>query len=467
MYAKNQSKQNKQKGIALIVAMLFVMVFSALSVAMFSMSSGNSLVASNLHKVNAARSSAESGLEVVHYYLAQAEIPPMTDKVGWFGELKRQLFTEILPSEISKNYDFNEDTGVGTVTVGSTSPVALDSDRFFTAKVWDSGVSGDRINILVTGNAHGIERKIQGSFNYGVRKKSVFDYGVASKGAVTTSNISMDGVNLRIEADMYIESMTNNQALTIGNSQVAGDVKIVNPDGYVSMTGNSSIGGETGINALQNHVEVGVDPTEFPYPNTSHFEQFVNGITINSDNIDSYSSNATLDNVRIAPGTNPTFDGNTTINGVMYIEQPNVVTFGGTATITGVIIGNGDMNDNSGTNQLLFGGTVNSSSVASLPESYGELRDETGTFVMAPGFAVSMGGDFGTLNGCIVANGFKTYGGATGTIGGSIVNYSPETMVLGGNDLYFNRSGLTDIPAGLVQEIVVYYDPSTYDEGPF
>ncbi|MHC4232642.1 MAG: hypothetical protein ACYSTW_08595 [Planctomycetota bacterium] len=55
MYAKNQSKQ---KGIALIVAMLFVMVFSALSVAMFSMSSGNSLVASNLHKVNAARSSA-------------------------------------------------------------------------------------------------------------------------------------------------------------------------------------------------------------------------------------------------------------------------------------------------------------------------------------------------------------------------------------------------------------------------
>jgi len=62
----------KHKGIALVVAMLFVMVFSALSVAMFSMSSGNSLVASNLHKVNAARSSAESGLEVVRYYLAQA-----------------------------------------------------------------------------------------------------------------------------------------------------------------------------------------------------------------------------------------------------------------------------------------------------------------------------------------------------------------------------------------------------------
>ena len=79
MYAKNQSKQ---KGIALIVAMLFVMVFSALSVAMFSMSSGNSLVASNLHKVNAARSSAESGLEVVHYYLAQAEIPKETGDKG-------------------------------------------------------------------------------------------------------------------------------------------------------------------------------------------------------------------------------------------------------------------------------------------------------------------------------------------------------------------------------------------------
>jgi type II secretory pathway component PulK len=81
MYAKNQSKQ---KGIALIVAMLFEMVFSALSVAMFSMSSGNSLVASNLHKVNAARSSAESGLEIVRYYLAQVEIDGDVSEDQWF-----------------------------------------------------------------------------------------------------------------------------------------------------------------------------------------------------------------------------------------------------------------------------------------------------------------------------------------------------------------------------------------------
>jgi hypothetical protein len=151
---------------------------------------------------------------------------------------------------------------------------------------------------------------------------------------------------------------------------------------------------------------------------------------------------------------------------VMYIEQPNVVTFEGQATITGVIVGDGDVSDNSGDNQLIFSGGAESSSVESLPqtEQYAGLHDETGTFVMAPGFAVSMAGDFGTVNGCIVANGIDMEGSTKGTIGGSIINYSTELMTLGGSNLLFNRSGNTEVPAGLILEIVMHYDPSTYDE---
>ena len=38
-------------------------------------------------------------------------------------------------------------------------------------------------------------------------------------------------------------------------------------------------------------------------------------------------------------------------------------------------------------------------------------------------------------------------------------------MELTGNgDLYFNRSGLTEVPAGFVPEVVMRYDPSNYCE---
>ena len=59
MYRKKRSFK-KRKGIALLVAMIFVIVFSALSVAMFSMSTGNTRIAANLHTVNEARSAAEA-----------------------------------------------------------------------------------------------------------------------------------------------------------------------------------------------------------------------------------------------------------------------------------------------------------------------------------------------------------------------------------------------------------------------
>ncbi len=470
--------QKKHKGIALIVAMLFVMVFSALSVAMFSMSSGNSLVASNLHKVNAARSSAESGLEVVRYYLAQAEIPGMMPQSQWFEELQSQLLSGILPSGMYAYPVENEDGEVTTVTIGASSPVTLDGNKSFTAQVWDSG---NRINILVVGNASGIERKIQGSFIYGEKPEpySVFNFGIATKGPLNLDgNILLDGVNISVESDVYIESMSYNNALDIiGGSQIAGDVKIVNPDGYVTLQGGqAAIGTDengdpvTGIEAITNHVEVGAPETNFPIPNASHFEPYVTGITI--DSTTDLSALATLDNVRIAAGTgtaeNPlTIDGGTQINGVFFIEQPNVVNFGGGVNITGIIVGDGDYTDNSATNTITFEGGVSSNSAADLPESFGDLRNESGTFMMVPGFEVSMGGNFGTLNGCIAANGVNFYGTAGGTIGGSVLNYSDQPMVMEGNgDLYFNRTGDAEIPDGFdsVLNIVIKYDPSDYDE---
>jgi hypothetical protein len=454
----------RQKGIAMAAALLFVAVFSALSVGMFSLCRQNTIAAVNLHSVNQARSSAESGLEILRYYMQQIEIPGMTSEDQRFDQVVSALTgsSSILPNGF--NWSLNDDGTV--ISFGNLeSPISLGGEKAFYAQMWADGTNG--VNVRVKGVSGTLERTIRSEFTYGTRQRTVFDFGVATKGPLSLKSLTLDGVNLRVESDVYIESSITNGALTIQNAQIAGDVKIVNPSAYVTMSGGqSSIGGEQGASAIQNHVEIGVQSTEFPTPNPGYFEQYVNGITLNSSNISSYTNNATLENVRIAAGTNPKFTGNTIIKGVLYIEQPNVVEFGGNADITGLIVGDGDYNDNSASNKVTFTGTVNSTGVASLPqtEQFAGLHDETGTFIMAPGFAVEFGGNFGTLNGCIAANGVRTYGSAGGVIGGSIVNYSTTPMKLEGSGLFFNRSGITDLPAGFVPEILIHYNPAAYEE---
>ena len=70
-----------------------------------------------------------------------------------------------------------------------------------------------------------------------------------------------------------------------------------------------------------------------------------------------------------------------------------------------------------------------------------------------------------TLGGAIAANGVEFFGNAGGKIRGSVINYADKAMMVWGNsDLYFNRSGLTKVPAGFVPEIVLKYDPASYSE---
>jgi len=289
-----------------------------------------------------------------------------------------------LVSFMRSDMDLNADiTSEHTLGVSlDVDSVSLDSsgDQSFSTTI--EPVDNDTVHVEVTGRDGVITRTVGINYTFGVRQESVFDYGVASRGPVHLSgNIDLDGTNIAVEASVYIESDTDDDALSIiGNSQIAGDVIITDPDGTVSLQGGQAgIGGDTGQEAIDNHVTTGAPLTEFPTPNTDHFEQYVNGVTIDSDT--DTSSDTTFQNVRIAAGTNPTFSGNVTLEGVVFIETPNVVTFAGNANVTGVIVGDGDIDDNSGTNQIIFLGNVSSQSVSQLPgdSQFDGLHDETGT----------------------------------------------------------------------------------------
>jgi hypothetical protein len=454
-----------RRGAILIIAVIFVAIFSSFALAMLTMSSTNVQVADNHYEANRAFESAQSGLEVMRYWLGRVAMLGDVSPGDRFTNMVNLVDTDLGTAGISADKTYDESGNPVAVNLNNINISSL-AAQSFSASIQKTA-NLDVVQLNITGNADSITRTISANCLFETREDNVFDYGVATKGPLNLlGNIAMDGTNVAVESDVYIESSSQNEALSIiGNSQIAGDVTITNPDAYVTLQGGQAgIGGETGEAALD-HVSVGNDPVEFPVPLTGYFEQYVEN-TFDPAADDTAADN-TFENIRIPGGTNPTFSGSTTLNGIVFIETPNVVTFSGNVDITGIIVGDGDMNDNSGENQIIFLGNVSSSPVTDLPETeqFDGLRDETGTFLMAPGFSASFGGSFETLNGAIAANGINFFGNAGGTINGSIVNYSDTPMMLGGNNnLYFNRSSDTEVPAGFESEIILNYDSSSYSE---
>jgi hypothetical protein len=441
--------------------MIFVLVFSALAVSMSTLSGTNLQIAENQRKADSARGCAESGVEIIRFWLNRFSVAGATEQSLVFNELASHASAHSLQSDLTANTISNITTSYDGTTL--TIPnVTLDSENSKSFSAVITQLDADTLQMDVTGVYKTLTRTIRANYNFGVRLHTVFDYGVATKGPLhLAGNIELEGANVQVESDVYIVSEYSNLALEIiGNSSIAGEVHISNPLATADLQGGqASVGGETVPEAYE-HITSGIGDVEFPVPNPEYFEHYV------AEDIN--LTETTFVNVRIPPNTNPFFAGGVTFNGVVFIETPNVVTFSGHVNITGIIVGDGNINDDSGANRIDFLGTVNSNPVDDLPGSFGELVNETGTFLMAPGFSTSFQGDFETINGAIAANGIDFSGNAGGIIEGSVLNYSDQAMDLSGNNsLVFNRYADTEIPAGFEPEIVLKYVHESYSEGPF
>jgi hypothetical protein len=71
--------RRKSSGVALIISMIFIAVFSALAVSMVAMSDTNAQIAENHHKANSAIAAAQSGLECGKYLVATVTLPSTGD----------------------------------------------------------------------------------------------------------------------------------------------------------------------------------------------------------------------------------------------------------------------------------------------------------------------------------------------------------------------------------------------------
>lgn len=454
----------KHRGAVLIISMIFIVIFAALGVSMATLSGSNVQLASNHQQVNRALSATESGLDVVRYHLSNVTISGSVSPSSRLQTVAAALQSNLADAGVT-NIVTNYDPATTTLNI---SEVTLSSQTSQSFGAVISQTDPNSLQVDITGSSRQFSRTIRTNFDFSSSASGIFDFGVATKGPLSlTGNAKIQGLNSTDEANVYIESPDELLALgMIGNSQIEGDVSVVNSDAFATVTGNSSIGGEAGQEAIDNHVSFGADSVELPTPDTSTFVSYATNIVDASTDT---HGNQTFENIRIAAGTNPTFSGNITINGVVFIESPNTVAFTGNTTITGLIVADGDLDSPISTDQIQFGGNLTSHSVSQLPSDlvFDGLRDQTGTFILTPGFGCSFTGNFNTVNGAIAANGISFTGNANGIITNSVINYSQEPMSLTGNArLRFDRSASVDNPSGFSTDQVLEFVPSSYSELP-
>jgi hypothetical protein len=463
MKPSNLRSRRTRRGAALILSMIFIVMFIALAAAMATMSGANVQLASNQHHANEALNSAHSGIEIVRYYLNGISIPVGTPANRLDG-ISQELGQKVADVQsINPVYDAT----LKELTIPLVSLSASGNTSFSATVTYGANADGtpdyDTLDVTITGNGGQATKQVGVSYAFTEIGNPIFDYGIATKGPLLTQgSVDVDTFNESFWADIYIESLNSSLALEmIGKSSIAGKVMIANGAANFTIANSSSVYGASGSDAGQ-YVTCGVDQCTFPVPNPTQFEPYIQNVYDPAT-----STGPTFTNIEIPAGTNPSFGGGTTINGIMYVRQPNSVTFRGNCTINGIIIAEGDVENPSELNELDFNGTVTGYDTSSLPPSlFGDLTEKTGTFILAPGFRVSFGGNSSMINGVIAASGVEFYGNAGGQINGSIINYSELRMDLQGNtDLVFNRSGADEIPAGFEPSTTLNFVANSYSEG--
>ncbi|MDD4889876.1 MAG: hypothetical protein PHU85_08075 [Phycisphaerae bacterium] len=450
----------RRRGFSSLIATFYVALFSGLAIAFVAFSSLNSAIAGNARAEQAALTAAESGLSIVRYRLSEISLNVKLSPTECFAAIGQSL----------------SDAFNGTVNLGGRS-VSASGTRVYVPPInVDLNVPGANFDAEIVPVAQGYQVTVTGA--YGTVRRPIrilvveqlgpVDNSIMKNGIVSRGSVHMNGsatLHSNVPGGAAIMSLDPDASppIHVGGSGVFdGDFYMVKPD----VTASQVVGGsalflnpETGYyesNAAA-HVHSGVAEPQFPRVNTAVFDQLIATLpktTITSESDLTHVS--TLHNTLIRAGTNPRFQNGMTITGLVYIEWPNNVTFGGSVNLTGMIVCQPPPFEPSiyasPTNDMIFNGAINSSGAENLPDTpeYAGLRSQKGTFLLAKDYEVLFNGAMGTVNGSIYASDLTMNGATTGTVRGSIlVDRRVEFVKNGSTNVMFQVSADAQLPSGL------------------
>ena len=455
----------RRRGVASVMAMMFMVIFSALALGFYAATTTASQLADNEKRSASAQSAAESGFQFLRYHLAALDIPPGLTNAQLFEEVRMQLEGRLNGTGNCNGGNIGYDPGLDTITIPENGYVKLDLDGKEQFKVTITR-AGDQLITRVTGRsgAHTFGRAIELKFSKAKNASAIFNFGVASRGMVkTTGSSTITGLTDKTKGSI-LSTSTAATPVELYGKQVSGDVSLVSATGTVKLGSNIWVGDPPTNNhtAIQKyHVHKGVPEPKFPYVDTNVYGQYA---TEYWDGTSTY-----LENVRIPKDTVHTFSGDTVIRGVLFIEGSCNLTFNGNVDIQGVIV-----TDNNApppvydvdpmiapptiiTNNVLdFSGSVTARPMDD-PNSrltgaqFDEVKKLKGAFILAPTYLVKMWGNFATVGGTVVAAQFKMGGSAEGTIAGSVIQMDERvpTTIDGSADVVIASTGTTEYPPGI------------------
>ena len=177
-----------RRGAVVVLAMIFIAVFSALAVAMATVSGSNLQMASNQHKLNAALQAAQSGLECAKY-LARTVVLPQTNSNYVTTAQANQVWLDLCAFVQSSALDgqavpaahrFTDALGSGDVLV-TPALHASTANAQFTIRLYRYDSDPRMIKLQAIGTDGGAVRSI--SMDMAVTKdRSILNYAIAGRG---------------------------------------------------------------------------------------------------------------------------------------------------------------------------------------------------------------------------------------------------------------------------------------------
>jgi len=450
-----------RKGIALLMCLIFMALFSALTVGLMATSSTNAQVADNHRKTNTAMNSALSGLECAKSIIAhtptistnQNTVTTAQANTMWANLCTTLQTTALGGHAVGSATAFTDGVGTGVQIVTPAINFGA-AGQSFTLRFYRYDANPTRILVNCNGNEGTITRKVHQEMD--IRKKAdVLNYAIASRGRMWVTQNSIIhgpiysawnrpslGTGIETTADTTIEG-TIGTAITLAdlrnhNLQMetldADDQPEFDAQGNRVVSSQDKIqGSHEGIfYGVQNASMPGMSPGDY---NTSMYKSLCTTIATSSTvqteyfpyaaagyNVPMSSSskrydrkvyqNMTFSNVKVPKGTHALFK-NCTFNNVLFIEANATYSDSATATnntrfencnFNGAIVTDVPTTSNTNStwwmrNAMTFTGTATFNNQSQFRE----------TTILAPNFNVNLGntgsfesGSTNTLTGAVV-----------------------------------------------------------------
>ena len=421
--------------------MMFLVVFVVLAVGFYAAMAMAAQISANERAVATSQVAAESGMEYMRYQMGQLDIAATVPAASIFDEVARQLRANLTGSATLGPRGVGYDGRTITIPDDPTGYIKLTPDGAG-FRVLVSDVEPGLVNVKVIGTPGSapsrLGRAIQMEYVSTHNPTVVFDFGVAANGKVQVkSTASTKITGAPAESASVMSTSGASPSVVTGGGPIDGNLSVMAAKTQVSLGGGSVGGATAAADILANHVTVLPRAPEFPWVDTTVYKPFATN---------TYSGATYQKNVRVPANTNPKFNAGDVIDGILYIESPNNVTFRGAATINGVIVFE---NTNDPTrNSLDFRGNVSPQAMPNTAE-FAELRELVGGLaIAAPTASVTISGSVdANVSGSVIASSVTMDGSADIFIRqGSLIALSGDPLLVEGKGVNFVGSASDNPP---------------------